>query len=284
MTAAVQVKHLLLDVDFFEKPKIVALRYRHGAAFLLLYIEILCLMCKGTDAEIDEDCIRAIGEKDGHEVVKIDEFIAYCVERGLLERGSKPYLLFNRRVRQDQQGMAEKQTRWRDKKRAQRGHEGMSPGTNGGHLGDKNGTLNIELLNNEELNTEGSKDLKKNARAFTPTGKYDTPTIRKFLPLLQEKLARVNRGFGEIEWEALAMRLGCDVQRIEAAIIHTCSLTEPRNVCEPDNRARGSPPKSDANIERIKDFLAGASNGSGAGSEVDELSRVGVRPTIRALK
>lgn len=151
-----QLKHLLLDNHFFEKPKIVALEFKFGGAVLMLYVRTLTDMCKATDAEIDEDVVRARAHEMGIAKDTAEEFILYALERGLYDRGSKPFLIFNRRVRLDQEAMAARQDKWKKAKRQQRDIDETDEGQN------EDGTEKCEHLNIEDLNTEHlkSEDLK----------------------------------------------------------------------------------------------------------------------------
>lgn len=100
----VQLSHVLIDVDFFDKPKIIALGEKLGQPAIHLLIRVYAAMSKATDAEIDVSCIeylaRIIGFKD------LANFLTYCVERGILCEGSQPYMLTNIRVIEDQEKLA----------------------------------------------------------------------------------------------------------------------------------------------------------------------------------
>lgn len=169
MSKRVQLKHIQIDHNFFEKPKIVSLQYRFKEIGVLVFIQVLCDMGKATDGEIDDDCIRSRAAEYGWDEAKSDEFIAYCVERNLIHRGSKPFLLSNRRIQADQESMAAKQEEWREKKRKQR--EAFE--TDEGQIGDKvetsSGRMNPELLNTEDLNIESrSKKLSEDFFEIPP--------------------------------------------------------------------------------------------------------------------
>lgn len=173
----VQLKHIQLDHDFFEKPKIIGIAYKFGHIGTILYVQSLCDMGRATDGEIDVDCIRykarSIG---GWSEEQADEFIQYCIERDLYHVGSKDYLVSNRRIQDDQQAMAESQEVWRNKKRAQREREnGKSPTQDSretttetipetvpenvqGHTGDNVETC-LRRMKTEHMNTE--LDIKK---------------------------------------------------------------------------------------------------------------------------
>lgn len=117
----VQLSHVLIDVDFFDKPKIIALGEKLGQPAIHLLIRIYAAMSKATDAEIDVSCIeylaRIIGFKD------LTDFLDYCLERGILCEGSHPSMLTNVRVIEDQEKLAKnreesrlRQEKMRDKR------------------------------------------------------------------------------------------------------------------------------------------------------------------------
>lgn len=142
----VQLKHLLLDVDFFEKPKIKALLYDYGHAGVLLFVAILCDMSKGTNSEIPDSCIKQIAKDYDLNGKPIEEYIQYLITYDLIHRCSNPLYLANRRVIQDQTNMREKQDKWKKAKRRQR----ESIETSAGHV-------NNEYMNSEDRNIENRK-------------------------------------------------------------------------------------------------------------------------------
>lgn len=75
-----QLKHVLLDVDFLNNPKVRSLKTKFGHISQLCLIDIYSAMSRATNAVIDKDCIEAIISE--YEV-KI-EFLDYCLEKGLI--------------------------------------------------------------------------------------------------------------------------------------------------------------------------------------------------------
>lgn len=99
-----QLHHVLLDVDFFEKPKIIALAEKLGQLAPLLLVRIYAAMSKATDAEIEVSCVEYLARVIGF--TDVAEFLTYTIERGILCEGSKPFLITNSRVAQDQEKLA----------------------------------------------------------------------------------------------------------------------------------------------------------------------------------
>lgn len=147
----------------------------------------------------------------------------------------------------------------------------------------------VEVENEVENEVEDPDlDPKKDGRTFTPTGKFDTPKIRKFLPLVQQKLASVGRGFGEIEFEAWCVKLNGSVERMEQALIHTATLTKPFNLNEPSATARAGPPGKklsghDQALELLKKIQSEDANEARGTFEIDGSDRVGIPAAVRRI-
>lgn len=153
-----QLKHLLLDVNFFEKPKIKALEYDYGSGGVCFFIAILCDMAKATDSEISASCIKATGRQFGFDREKAEEFLQYITKHNLIHKCRDPEYFANRRILEDQESMASKQDKWRNAKRKQRDIPMSPSGQQEDNRRTGCGPVNIEDLNNEDLNL----DLKKN--------------------------------------------------------------------------------------------------------------------------
>lgn len=163
----VQLKHLLIDVDFFDKPKIKALNYDYKQNGVSFFIAILCDMAKGTNSEVSDSCIRAIGEKFSFDKEATDEFIKYLIIHNMVHRCANPLYLANRRVLKDQASMASKQEKWRtnkglhrDRVRTNRGQSEDMSRTNRGHVKSETnrGHVNTEYMNIESMNSESMKN------------------------------------------------------------------------------------------------------------------------------
>jgi hypothetical protein len=140
-----QLKHMLMDVGFFDKPKIKALKYDHKYVGVLFYINILCDMSRATDGEIYISCIKAIGENYGYDSQMVEALVSYLHEHGLLTLSKKSGYYSNSRVVEDQEKLAKNQDKWRTKQRQRRD----KIETNG--IPVKTELLNTEILNIEEL-------------------------------------------------------------------------------------------------------------------------------------
>ena len=173
-----KLHYILLEKSYFQKPKIKALRRRWGAVGIVIHQAVQCDMGTAQDAEIDEDCFFVICNDFGLDDDRAREFLSYCLERELFYKGSKSFLIYCSRIREDQISLEKKQDNWRTSKRGARDKLRTNEGqiedksrTNEGQMKDKLRTsvgrvrnellntedLNIEDLNIEDLNTEDLK-------------------------------------------------------------------------------------------------------------------------------
>jgi hypothetical protein len=208
MAERVKLKHVQFDTDFFEKPKMEALAFRFGADGVLLYMAVLFAMGEATDGELDTDNIRAKAQRRGWDSDRTESFIAYLLEREMIHQGSKPFLVSNRRIQEDQESLAAKQRKWRAEKRIPTGNaleESRNPSGNSSEdLRIPTGSVNTELLKSEDLKNE---DLK--TESLTVPGGLDSPELRKAITMWA-KAQRIyhNRHFGQFELEAMLMQHG----------------------------------------------------------------------------
>lgn len=147
----VQLDHVLIDVDFFDKPKIKAIDFKFGPLASTLLVRLYCDMSRATDAEIPVDCANAIAEAIRFE--KFDEFLTYCITFDIIRYGSSKLFLTNSRILSDQENVAEKQDKWRTKRRQQRDRSETD-----------RSALNSEIVNTEDLNTEENTNTKEVTR------------------------------------------------------------------------------------------------------------------------
>ena len=183
----VQLQHLVLDCDFFQKPKVIALQYKFGSPGICALIDCLCMMSKGTDGEIPTDCALALACK--FDLPDPQAFIDYCLSLGIFQPGSSALYISNSRVVADQESMAAKQDEWRNKKRQQREPQGTLGGQQGDNAGTNTGPVNTEDLKNEDL---------KNEKELVPPAV--AAAIERWRRYLKEKY---NRVFDQIAEEAV---------------------------------------------------------------------------------
>ena len=149
-----QLSHVLIDVDFFDKPKIRSLEMWFGPLGTLLLVRLLGDISRATNAEIDDECFEFHAKHIGFALGS--EFLDYCIDREILSRTSLN-CISNSRVIEDQEKLAEQQDKWRKAKR-------VSKDSNENPRGipeDSQSPLNVQK--SEDLNTEELKneDLKK---------------------------------------------------------------------------------------------------------------------------
>ena len=122
-----QLDHLLLDVDFFSKPKICSLKRRFGPLAQFWLIKIYCQMSRATNALIDEDVLFYEAEELG--INEARELIEYSLSSGLIAKEGDLYT--NSRVAKDQKALATK--RKNKKEINERYRAGISKQTHDNH-------------------------------------------------------------------------------------------------------------------------------------------------------
>jgi len=101
----VQLSHLLIDVDFFDKPTVRALEFKHGKLAALLYVRWLMLMSRASNALVTRDSLQSLGEFVLDDPSKFDEVLSYCLKTRMLTN-VKDDLFTNERVIKDQESCA----------------------------------------------------------------------------------------------------------------------------------------------------------------------------------
>lgn len=273
---------ILLNYDFFSKPRNRIWIAEQGAEAVVVLQTIWIASSQENNCKLKKSQIAGIAFAVPLPLPKILAILSSAVAVGLLDEDANYY--FNSQIVSDHKSFETKRKNYseaRKKREVTKGESSDDSGIIGGESRE-NLTEYEPEPESEGESVIGSKDRKA---VFALPAKYNTDTIRRFVPMLQEKLGRVGRRFGEIEFEALVMQLGCDVTRVENALTFTCSLTEPRNVREPDEKSKGAPPPTPkkTNLDRIKEFAQEAQNDTRAGDEDHELDSFGVRREVRAI-
>lgn len=116
-----QVEYIRLDTDFFDKPKIKALRRRHGNKGILLVLRILTSMGKSTDGALVRDTWEVLAEESDYKEGEAEAAIAYCLAVGIFSGDEEN--LSNRRVTEDQEALERKRASKREEMRRYRGRE-----------------------------------------------------------------------------------------------------------------------------------------------------------------
>lgn len=116
----VQLTHLLLDKDFCDKPKIIALADNYSELAVFLLIKWLLAMTGATDGEISRAACRGLAKRTGIESELADKILNYCIDNEILSAHGAD-LISNARVIQDQERCAikretalQRQTRHRE--------------------------------------------------------------------------------------------------------------------------------------------------------------------------
>lgn len=106
----VQLKHVLLDVDFFEKPTIRDLDFECGPVALLLLVRWLMLMSRATNALVTKKSLLHVGRElrasDKSEQLDPQKVLDYCIRNKILHEREDG--ISNERVEKDQERCAVK--------------------------------------------------------------------------------------------------------------------------------------------------------------------------------
>ena len=122
-----QLEYIRLDTDFFDKPKIKGLVYRHGHESVGFLLRLLCSMGRATEGFIGRDAWEAIGIESGIDPQRAEKLVAYCLDQGILEGDLST--ISNSRVHTDREALDKKRGAARDRVRThrQRQHETSLP-------------------------------------------------------------------------------------------------------------------------------------------------------------
>lgn len=101
-----QLKHLLLDVNFKDKPQVVNLEAEFSPLARLFYMDLMAAMSSATNARITKSVARVLGSRIGIDPTAVNEIITFCLTNGLLELEGD--MITNSRVIKDQESYAKK--------------------------------------------------------------------------------------------------------------------------------------------------------------------------------
>lgn len=191
---SVQLKHLLLDVDFFDKPKIKALTFRFGKSAGLWLIQTYLQMSRATNGLVDNDLLLGLAAELG--IADGTELVSYCLQKGLINKKADGFS--NVRVDEDQEALAERQENWRNQKRSRKD----SLENPSGILQESPRSVNVQTtedLNIEDLNIEDlekshpqSRNLKFGEYCEMSEIEYDQFCVTKGIDFLNRCFEKAN--------------------------------------------------------------------------------------------
>lgn len=194
MSDRVQLKHLLIDVDFFDKPKARALLHKFGPIAQLYLVRLYAALARATKATISIDAALGVAwelriEKEALEILE------YCIKEEMLERSSDH--ISNSRVASDQEALHKKQERWRKSKEKNVVSESIPRGTS--EEGARK-SENTELLNTEDLN-RSKKDGVRYFGEFAEIDEiqYEQHAAAKGIDYLNRCFELINGWVGEVQ-------------------------------------------------------------------------------------
>lgn len=141
-----QLPKLLIDADFFDKPKHIGYISNFGHEGLTYYFRLLFALARATDAQITQMEAIALASTVSVPEDRAVACLSYLLKRGMVESILIDDDLFitQTRLAEDQEKLSKSREVWREKKKRQRGdNSGESRGT----LNTKDLTLNTKDLN-----------------------------------------------------------------------------------------------------------------------------------------
>jgi len=222
----VQLKHLLLDVDFFDKPKVRALAYKHTQLAVLLYIRWQLLMSRATDALVTRDSLASVAHEVldglGTAVATFESVLDYCLKTGMIVQVG-PDSFSSERVIKDQETYAIKRAEGAERQKKYRAR--------------KEDVSNALLTRLPVTVTDiVSEDLKKGSSLEIPES-FDYPDVRQALAMWTSNLRKHKRNIDQIQIEALCARFGTPKKLVDA-IRYSCSLSKCLNVIDPPEKSQ----------------------------------------------
>lgn len=171
----VQLDHVLLDVDFLCKPKVVALRARHGHVSALYLIQILATLSNATNAEMDVYGAYGLGAMFEISIDNAKAIVEHCVKEKMLSLNGE--ILTQRRVAEDQEKLAARRKRDSDSSKAYRNRLRDTAHQTDASTDDSIENIITPVTVTDPVTGIESKDLKKNSKpklTFPPSWGFAT--------------------------------------------------------------------------------------------------------------
>lgn len=223
-----QLKHMLLDVTFKDKPKVIEFEEEFGPLARLLYIDIQSAMSAATNARISDKVAISLGRRIGIDSAKVSKIIAYCLKECMLIR--EDGFLTSRRVIRDQEAYFKRSGR----KDAEIADDMPANGIN-----DAKKLQNPVYVDVNDL-VIGIKEL-------------DTAPIRAALKMWGAKLAARERHLDQITLDPMLAMYAGRPKDFEVDLLYSASRSKNMNllVCPPKEVSRYAPRAPDIPVRRV---------------------------------
>jgi hypothetical protein len=176
-----KLKHALVDVDFYNDPKIKSLVFKYGLLAELYYTRLVCSISRSECAQIDRDAALAIAHDCGF-IDTANYVLDYILDKKILEIEGDA--ITSVRVREDQERLSTKQEEWRARKQKQRECHADVTRDNCVTSSVTSEYQTSEVLKTEDLNSE---DLNSNPKQGGSKG-GDPPQWAPYAQNLPESL------------------------------------------------------------------------------------------------
>jgi hypothetical protein len=255
MKPRAQLDHLLIDVDFLDKPKVKALLHRFGPLAQFYLIKIYMALSRATDAEMSIDAAKGLAWEIRLEN-QADAILEYLLEQEMLH-SPRAGFISSERVVKDQEALAESREKWRAKKggavsppspRIPRRFPGDSPETPPPIPPE---SVKSEDLNNEDLKTKEDTPAKPPVSAAALGWQADElEVLQRWCEYRRRKRLQLD----EIQLEALVAQWAHDrrgfIRSANYAITNGHRNLNPQP--EPSARAGPWSPERDAELRKKK--------------------------------
>lgn len=225
-----QLKHMLLDVTFKDKPKVIEFEEEFGPLARLLYIDIQSAMSAATNARISDKVAISLGRRIGISVEIVNKIIAYCLKEEMLIR--EDGFLTSRRVIKDQENYF---------KRSGRKDTEVADDMPANAINSASKLQKSVYVDDIDL-VIGIKEL-------------DTPQIRAALKMWAAKLATRGRQLDQTTLDPMLAMYAGRPKDFEVDLLYSASRSKNMNllVCPPKEVSRYAPKLLDAPIRRLVD-------------------------------
>jgi hypothetical protein len=233
MKPRVQLKHVLMDVDFWDNPKIIALSVVHGPGAGAAIAHVYAAMSKATNAVIDEDAI--IGIADRHKVADVKAFFKYAIDKKLISPELSGFS--NQNCIEDQESYAE--TIRKNKEEADRKRASRSGGRPAECPQDSPEDVPRSGERLPDIDIDNDLNNKKETVRLPPS--HNTPAIREQIPKLEKLFRKSSKGQRGIDQDLIdAWVADRSPEKLLDSLKFTNGLTKAVNLIDRPSVAKNS--------------------------------------------
>lgn len=209
-----QLRHVLLDIDFRNKPKVIDLQQEYGALARLLFIDMLSAMSGSTNGGIKKTTIIHLGVPLEIFIEKIEAIINYLLQNQMIFQKNDFY--FNSRVLKDQISLGAKRANTSERVKKFRDRKRVTDTFQDGY----------KTVSSDPVSVSDTV-LDINYKIVIPNP-YDTPEIREAVSKWQAKLRLNGRQYDQMQFDSHLMSMGAE--GYVNAVKYSCGLSKTKNL------------------------------------------------------